>query len=127
MNKWTQAFKHAFSMETEPLGDDDRALVDRVASAVAARGLATPALLALEGHRPLHRVAGQALVLATPGLVLLEPVLRTLLGRRSGGAPGGSAADPAAVTAADLRALARILESNEGMDLLVTAIEEAQA
>ena len=55
------------------LSDSERdALVERAASAVQRSGLATPAILLLEMHKPLAGVAGQTLIL---GAGLLAPVL----------------------------------------------------
>jgi hypothetical protein len=58
----------------EPLAPEEReALLERIAGAVAARGLETPAVMALEMHRPFAFVASQ-------GLIFFGPLLGPLLG-----------------------------------------------
>lgn len=57
----------------EPLAPQERdALLDRMADEVAKRGLTTPALFALEIHRPFAFMASQGLIL---GGGLLAPLL----------------------------------------------------
>lgn len=64
----------------EPLSLAEREeLLDRLADAVARRGLQTPAVLALEMHRPLAFIASQGLIVAGPllgGLLGIERVQR---------------------------------------------------
>ncbi len=50
-----------------PLGDDERdSLIDKIASAVIARRMETPAILFLEMHKPLSYIASQGLVVSSP-------------------------------------------------------------
>jgi hypothetical protein len=62
------AVRHAFAVEGESGGLSPAQLetADRVAAAVARRGLAVPALMLLETLRPLNYVAAQALHGLTP-------------------------------------------------------------
>ncbi len=56
----------------EPLSDEQAGeMCEAFARRVVALGLTTPAILFLEMHRPLSRLAGQALVVASP---VLAPV-----------------------------------------------------
>lgn len=56
----------------EPLLPDEAEQIgEALASRVVRMGLATPAILFLEMHRPLSRLAGQAVVVASP---VLAPV-----------------------------------------------------
>lgn len=77
----------------EPLSPEERErLLNTVAAAVQRRGLQTPAVFALEMHRPLGFIASQSLIALTPFLapvIGLEPMQR--LGRLL--------AEPAAVDA----------------------------
>jgi len=72
---------------------------DALARRVVRLGLFVPAILMLEMHRPLSRLAGQALVAATP---VLGPAL---------GAEG-------------MQKLARLLYHPEGIELMIDRIEE---
>lgn len=57
----------------EPLPPDEReALIGRIIDFIARRGLQTPALIALEMHRPLGFVAAHAIMVGTP---LVAPLL----------------------------------------------------
>jgi hypothetical protein len=57
----------AIALWDEPLPKAERdALIEGVADAVARRGLQTPALFALEIHRPVTFVASQALIVLGP-------------------------------------------------------------
>jgi hypothetical protein len=62
-----------FAMATpHELTDDERdALLDQLADQVAARGMAVPATLFLEMHRPFAFLASQGLLVATPFLAAL--------------------------------------------------------
>ena len=53
-------------MAAEPLADDDRALLERLARRVVELRLETPALLTLETARPLSLLAGQAMLFFEP-------------------------------------------------------------
>ena len=57
----------------EPLPADERdRLLNSIADTVVGRGLQTPAILALEMHKPLAFVASQSLIVGTP---LLGPLI----------------------------------------------------
>jgi hypothetical protein len=61
--------KHAFAVESADQlrpSDEEAALVDRLAQAVVRRGMATPAILALECSRNLNFIASQVLVFFAP-------------------------------------------------------------
>lgn len=54
----------------ENLSDDERdRLVEKIATEVVRRGLAVPAILFLEMHRPVAFLASQGLVVASPFLM----------------------------------------------------------
>ncbi len=85
---------------TEPLTEEQaNTLCRSIADRVVALGLASPAIFALEMHRPLSRLAGQAMVAATP---VLAPVF---------GVEG-------------VGNVSRLLYHPGGVDMLVRAIEE---
>lgn len=53
----------------QPLTDEQADVIcERIAARVVSLGLATPAILFLEMHRPFARIAGQAVVVASPVL-----------------------------------------------------------
>jgi|DewCreStandDraft_4_1066084.scaffolds.fasta_scaffold53337_2 hypothetical protein len=57
----------------EPLPPEERdALVEKIARAVVAKGLETPAILFLEMHKPLSFAASQGLIVASP---LIAPLV----------------------------------------------------
>ncbi|MCA9243960.1 MAG: hypothetical protein KDA32_08410 [Phycisphaerales bacterium] len=60
--------KHAFAVEPGEFAptDQETALVDRLAAAIARRGLSTPALIGLECSHNLNFLASQALVFTQP-------------------------------------------------------------
>ena len=62
--KWA----HAFSLDPEKaeLDSEDEALLDKIANAIAKRGLQIPAMLWLESLKPLHFVGAQALMAFRP-------------------------------------------------------------
>ena len=64
---WRAAWRHAFAVEpAEGLSAGDAAFLDRVAEAVAGRGMTAPALLFLETLRPLNFVGSQFVLFAAP-------------------------------------------------------------
>jgi hypothetical protein len=84
---------------TEIVWDDqDRALLDRVAERVVSMRLEVPALLTLEGGRPLSLLAGQAMIFFEP---LASAFLRW----------------------PDYRRFAQLIERREALDLLMERIE----
>jgi hypothetical protein len=86
--------------EEPALSEADQALLDRMASWIAERGLETPALLFLESVRPLSFVGSQA-------LVFLGPFAHALF------------------QTPEYDRLARLLERRENLERLVRAIETA--
>jgi hypothetical protein len=87
-------------MASEPaIGSEDRALLERVAGRIVELHLEVPALLTLEGARPMSLLAGQA-------MIFFEPLVQPLLGF------------------GDYRRFAALVERREVLDALVTAIEE---
>jgi hypothetical protein len=96
------ALAHAFAVPADaPLTEADAALLSRIAAAVARRGLAVPAIMALESLGPLAFLGGQA-------LHALAPVL------------------DAACPAEETTRLAAILERRGGPRALAAAIEAAE-
>lgn len=91
---------------THLTGERERELqatvIERVARLVVERRLETPAIIFLESNRPLRFIAGQ-------GLLGLVPLI------------GGF------IPPADLEALARVLDSEESVDLLIGRIEALAA
>jgi hypothetical protein len=57
--------------DAQPLAPDDLALLDRVAARVVELHLEVPALLTLEGGRPLSLLAGQTLTFFEPFLLAM--------------------------------------------------------
>lgn len=87
--RWRTALAHAFAVDQAPedLAPDDLALLDRIASGIARRGLAAPAVLFLETLAPLNFLGSQALHAVAPLLELAGNVpdverLATILERR---------------------------------------------
>ena len=67
-----EGFRHAFAVRPgdDHLSAEDLALLHRVAEAVARRGMAAPATMALESIGPLNFLGSQALHVLTPFLEL---------------------------------------------------------
>ncbi len=67
-----RAVQHAFAVQPrgEPLGVDDVALLDRIATLVVDRGMAGPAVLFLESAGPMNFLGSQALHFFMPFLEL---------------------------------------------------------
>lgn len=87
----------------EPLKPEEADdLCRKIAEKVVALGLVTPAILFLDMHRPLSRLAGQALLVASP---VLAPAL---------GLDGVSG-------------LSRLIYQEGGTERLIQRIEEAHA
>ncbi|MBI5168978.1 MAG: hypothetical protein HZA61_05795 [Candidatus Eisenbacteria bacterium] len=87
-------------MAAEPLGNEDLALLDRLATRVAELRMETPAILAIESARPLSLVASQA-------MVFFEPFVQALFRLE------------------DYRRYAALVERREALDALVERIEGA--
>ena len=68
LRKLHTALRHAFS--TQPvapsLSSEDLALMERIADALVARGMGTPAMMFLESMGPMNFLGGQALHFLTP-------------------------------------------------------------
>ncbi|MBI4401837.1 MAG: hypothetical protein HY581_09425 [Nitrospirae bacterium] len=75
MNRFRARLRHAFAMEPEgqPLSVEDVALLERVAEAVVARGMAAPAVVFLESMGPMNFLGSQALHFLTPVLEVVFP------------------------------------------------------
>jgi hypothetical protein len=84
------------------LSPEEKAIVSRLAAGVARRGMAVPAILALEMHRPLSWVASQAMHMLAPIVTMILP-------------------------AREWRIVARMLERREAIEDVIVAIEEAEA
>ena len=97
-NLWAK-LRSAFSVEEEELSEEELVLVEKVARAVARRGLATPALMFLESVRPLNFIGSQA-------MIFLEPMVRSVLPSK------------------DYMKFAKILERREGLEALIRHIEK---
>lgn len=88
---------------TEPQSAEERdAIIEKIATAVARRGMETPAILFLEMHKPLTFVASQ-------GMVVVSPFIAPFVGMDN------------------LSAAAKLLESRDNIELLIARIEEKVA
>lgn len=94
-------FRHAFALhpQSPPLAADERALLEKIARLIATRRMAAPALLFLESLAPLSFLGSQVMHGMKPFLDLV--------------------CDPL-----DLARLAQILERRDGVDLLVSQLQE---
>jgi hypothetical protein len=93
----------AFTDWNDPLPAEERErLLDKLAKAVVGRGLETPAILALEMHKPLAFLGAQTLIVATP-------MLGPLLGLER------------------MQTLSRLLNEPGSVDALVRRIDEVSA
>ena len=81
--------------------EEQRELLGRVAERIAARGLATPAIFALESVRPLTFLASQA-------LVVLGPIVQALLSLK------------------EYDLFCDALEDRANLDWLIARLEEAE-
>ena len=86
-------------MASDPLSAEDLALLARVADRVVALRLETPAILTLEGARPLSLVAGQA-------MIFFEPLVQALF------------------RITDYRRFASLIERRDTLERLALEIEE---
>ncbi len=84
----------------EPVAAEDRLLLEQLAKRIAELRMETPAILAIEGGRPLSLVAGQA-------MVFFEPFVQALF------------------RLSDYRRWSALIERREGLDALVECIEAA--
>ncbi|MBI3248136.1 MAG: hypothetical protein HYZ50_16650 [Deltaproteobacteria bacterium] len=104
MTAWERVqkeFRHAFALTPlpQPLTADERILLEKIARLIAARGMAAPALLFLESLAPLSFLGSQIIHSMKPFLDLV--------------------CDPL-----DLGRLAQVLERRDGVDLLVSQLQE---
>src|SRR5690242_20365790 len=92
--------RHAFAVrpEQEAFTIEDLALLERVATAIVARGMMTPATLFLESIGPMNFLGSQA-------LHVLTPVIESVLSRT------------------ELTQIARLLERRDSIPRLITLIE----
>jgi len=81
------------------LSPEDRALLEKLAQRVVEMRLETPAILTLEGARPLSLLAGQA-------MLFFEPFAQALF------------------RYADYRRLAALIERRDALEMLTRMIEE---
>ena len=66
-----RGWAHAFALDSgEPLSEEERALMERLARLVVRRRMTAPALMALESTRPLSFIGSQVLAFAGPMLKL---------------------------------------------------------
>jgi len=65
--------KHAFAIPRERLTDQEREWLELIAQKTVERGMATPALMALEGARPLSYVGAHVVLFFKPIISLLFP------------------------------------------------------
>ena len=87
-------------MSSDPLiTPEDRALLDRIAARLVELHLEVPALLTLEGGRPLSLLAGQT-------MVFFEPIVRALF------------------RLPDYRRFALLIERRETLDILIQLVEQ---
>lgn len=97
---WKRRLQQAFSLERyqEPLTEQERRLLERIAAAIVRRRLETPALFILESAKPLNYLGSQA-------MAFFEPVVRGLF------------------AATDYGRVRRILERRQSVEFLLQEIE----
>ena len=101
---WWQKLCHAFSLERydEPLTEEERRLLDKIAVEVVRRRMQVPAIFILESAKPLNYLGSQA-------MAFFEPVVRTLS------------------LSSDYGQVRRILERRQSIECLLEKIEEQTA
>ena len=101
---WRLRLKQAFSLERyeEPLTDQERRLLEKIAAAIVRRRLETPAVFVLESAKPLNYLGSQA-------MAFFEPVVRGLF------------------AATDYGRVRRILERRQSVECLLQEIENRAA
>jgi hypothetical protein len=103
LNQFRAGLQHAFAGSSpSPLSIEDGELLDRIAAAVVARGMAAPAVVFLESLGPMNFLGSQALHFFTPIIDL-------------------------AFDAREVEQIARLLERRETVTRLVTLIEARSA
>ena len=75
LSGFQERLHHAFAVGPagEPFSPEDVAVLERVAEAIVARGMATPAMVFLESVGPLNFLGSQALHFFTPILEVVIP------------------------------------------------------
>ncbi len=101
---WRQRLRHAFSLERydEPLTEEERRLLEKIAVAIVRRCMQTPAIFILESAKPLNYLGSQA-------MAFFEPVVRGLF------------------AATEYGQVRRILERRQSVECLLAKIEERTA
>ena len=101
---WREWLKNAFAVDVdgEPLSEEDQVILTKIASFIVRRGMSTPALLLLESVKPLNFVGSQA-------MLFFEPILKSLF------------------HADNYERVRLILERREGIELLLTKVEEIES
>lgn len=96
--------KNAFSMDgfSEPITEEEVALLDRVAALVSRKGMTVPAILFLETVHPLNYIGSQA-------MAFFEPLVKTVF------------------KGADYTAFRKILERRIGIETLIQRIEAQES
>lgn len=100
LNQFRSGLHHAFAVQDtpQPLPIEDAALMDRMADAIVARGMAAPAVVFLESLGPMTFLGSQALHVLTPLIDL-------------------------ACNAREVEQVARLLERRETIARLIALIE----
>jgi hypothetical protein len=100
LHRLRHGLRHAFATDASlpPLSETEVALLERVAAAVVARGMAAPAVVFLESLGPMNFLGSQALHVLTPLIDL-------------------------ACDAREVEQIARLLERRDTVARLVTIIE----
>ena len=88
-----------FDWDADITDNERDALLDSFAEAIHKHGMQTPAILVLEMHRPFHFLLGS-------GLVAASGVLAPLFGAKR------------------LQQTAKMLESREGIEMLISRLEQ---
>ncbi len=100
-SKFKAGFKHAFAIGVkEELTPEERAVLDKVAAKIKARGLQLPAVVFLESTRPLNMLGSQVMIGLQPFVELVA-------------------------STADYDALASALEKRISIDILMRLLDDA--
>jgi hypothetical protein len=81
---WRDWLAHAFAVDKydeSSLEPEERALLTRIGVEIAARGLATPAIVYIDSQRHMGWLGAQALVFAQPLVEIVHPFLDPFLKR----------------------------------------------
>ncbi|HLG42316.1 MAG TPA: hypothetical protein VI643_03040 [Planctomycetota bacterium] len=100
-SKFKAGFKHAFAIGVkEELTSEERAVLEKVAARIRARGLQLPAVVFLESARPLNMLGSQVMIGLQPFVELVA-------------------------STGDYDALASALEKRISIDILMRLLEDA--